>query len=50
VLADKAHESSARRQAIADDSAKAMMRLDRGRKIAVSRDVAIYRHCNRTER
>lgn len=50
VLADKAYDSNALRQLIADRGAEAVIPSNRTRKIAIPHDPAIYRHRNRIER
>ena len=50
VLADKAYDSNAIRQLIADSGAQAVIPSNRTRKIIIPHDPAIYRHRNRIER
>ena len=50
VLADKAYDSNAFRQIIADSGAEAVIPSNRTRKIVIPHDPAIYRHRNRIER
>jgi transposase len=50
VLADKAYDSNALRQLIADSGAEAVIPSNRTRKIIIPHDPAIYRHRNRIER
>ena len=50
VLADKAYDSNAFRQIIADSGAEAVIPSNRTRKIIIAHDQAIYRHRNRIER
>lgn len=50
VLADKAYDSNAFRQIIADSGAEAVIPSNRTRKIIIPHDPAIYRHRNRIER
>jgi transposase len=50
VLADKAYDSNALRQLIADSGAAAVIPSNRTRKIIIPHDPAIYRHRNRIER
>jgi transposase len=50
VLADKAYDSNALRQIIADSAAEAVIPSNRTRKIIIPHDKIIYRHRNRIER
>ena len=50
VLADKAYDSNAFRQLIADSGAQAVIPSNRTRKVIIPHDQAIYRHRNRIER
>jgi transposase len=50
VLADKAYDSNALRQVIADSGAEAVIPSNRTRKVIIPHDTAIYRHRNRIER
>ena len=50
VLADKAYDSNALRQLIADIGAEAVIPSNRTRKVIIPHDVTIYRHRNRIER
>lgn len=50
VLADKAYDSNAFRQVIADSGAEAVIPSNRTRKIAIPHDPAMYRHRNCIER
>jgi transposase len=50
VLADKAYDSNAFRQIIADSGAEAVIPSNRTRKVIIPHDPAIYRHRNRIER
>jgi transposase len=50
VLADKAYDSNAFRQIIADSGAEAVIPSNRTRKQIIPHDPAIYRHRNRIER
>jgi transposase len=50
VLADKAYDSNALRQLIADSGAQAVIPSNRTRKVIIPHDRAIYRHRNRVER
>lgn len=50
VLADKAYDSNAFRQIIADSGAEAVIPSNRTRKIIIPHNPAIYRHRNRIER
>jgi len=50
VLADKAYDSNALRQIIADSGAEAVIPSNRTRKVLIPHDQAIYRHRNRIER
>lgn len=50
VLADKAYDSNAFRQIIADSGAQAVIPSNRTRKVIIPHDTAIYRHRNRIER
>jgi transposase len=50
VLADKAYDSNALRQVIADSGAEAVIPSNRTRKVAIPHDAVIYRHRNRIER
>ena len=50
VLADKAYDSNALRQVIADSGAEAVIPSNRTRKVAIPHDPVIYRHRNRIER
>jgi transposase len=50
VIADKAYDSNAIRQLIADSGAEAVIPSNRTRKIIIPHDPAIYRHRNRIER
>jgi transposase len=50
VLADKAYDSNALRQIIADSGAEAVIPSNRSRKVSIPHDQAIYRHRNRIER
>jgi transposase len=50
VLADKAYDSNAFRQIIADSGAEAVIPSNRRRKVIIPHDQAIYRHRNRIER
>ena len=50
VLADKAYDSNALRQIIAESGAEATIPSNRTRKIVIPHDAAIYRHRNRIER
>jgi len=50
VLADKAYDSNALRQIIADIGAEAVIPSNRTRKVSIPHNAAIYRHRNRIER
>jgi len=50
VLADKAYDSNALRQIIADSGAEAVIPSNRTRKVIIPHDHAIYRQRNRIER
>jgi transposase len=50
VLADKAYDSNAFRQIIADCGAEAVIPSNRTRKLIIPHDRAVYRHRNRIER
>jgi transposase len=50
VLADKAYDSNAFRQIIADSGAQAVIPSNRTRKVIIPHDPIIYRHRNRIER
>ena len=50
VLADKAYDSNAFRQIIADSGAEAVIPSNRTRKVIIPHNPAIYRHRNRIER
>lgn len=50
VLADKAYDSNALRQLIADIGAEAVIPSNRTRKVIIPHDATIYRHRNRIER
>jgi transposase len=50
VLADKAYDSNALRQIIADSGAEAVIPSNRTRKVLIPHDQAAYRHRNRIER
>ena len=50
VLADKAYDSNALRQIIADSGAEAVIPSNRTRKVIIPHDAAIYCHRNRIER
>jgi len=50
VLADKADDSNAFRQIIADSGAQAVFPSNRTRKVIIPHHQAIYRHPNRIER
>jgi len=50
VLADKAYDSNALRQLIADSGAQAVIPSNRTRKVIIPHDPALYRHRNRIER
>jgi len=50
VLADKAYDSSALRQIIADIGAEAVIPSNRTRKVIIPHNAATYRHRNRIER
>jgi transposase len=50
VLADKAYDSNALRQIIANSGAEAVIPSNRTRKVAIPHDPVIYRHRNRIER
>jgi transposase len=50
VLADKAYDSNALRQIIADSGAEAVIPSNRTRKVIIPHDKTIYRHRNRIER
>jgi transposase len=50
VIADKAYDSNALRQIIADAGMLAVIPSTRSRKIAIPHDVALYRERNRIER
>ena len=50
VLADKAYDSNALRQVIANSGAEAVIPSNRTRKVAIPHDAVIYRHRNRIER
>ena len=50
VLADKAYDSNALRQLIADIGAEAVIPSNRTRKVIIPHDAAVYRHRNRIER
>jgi transposase len=50
VLADKAYDSNAFRQVIANSGALAVIPSNRTRKVIIPHDQAIYRHRNRIER
>ena len=50
VLADKAYDSNALRQLIANSGAEAVIPSNRTRKVAIPHDPVIYRHRNRIER
>lgn len=50
VLADKAYDSKALRQIIADLGAEAVISSNRSRKTIIPHDAAAYKHRNRIER
>ena len=50
VLADKAHDSNALRQLIADIGAEAVIPSNRTRKVIIPHDAGLYKHRNRIER
>ena len=50
VLADKAYDSNAFRQIVADSGAEAVIPSNRTRKVIIPHDPVIYRHRNRIER
>lgn len=50
ILADKAYDSNAFRQIIADSGAEAVIPSNRTRKVIIPHDPAVYRHRNRIER
>jgi transposase len=50
VLADKAYDSNALRQLIADIGAEAVIPSNRTRKVIIPHNATIYRHRNRIER
>jgi len=50
VLADKAYDSNALRQLIADIGAEAVIPSNRTRKVIIAHNATIYRHRNRIER
>ena len=50
VLADKAYDSNALRQIIADSGAEAVIPSNRTRKVIIPHDQTIYRQRNRVER
>lgn len=50
VLADKAYDSNALREIIAEAGAQAVIPSNRSRKTLIPHDPAIYRHRNRIER
>jgi transposase len=50
VLADKAYDSNALREAIADMGAEAVIPSNHSRKIIIPHDETVYRHRNRIER
>jgi transposase len=50
VLADKAYDSNALRQLIAQSGAMAVIPSNRTRKVIIPHDTVIYRHRNRIER
>lgn len=50
VLADKAYDSNALRQLIANSGAEAVIPSNRTRRIIIPHDPTIYRHRNRIER
>jgi transposase len=50
VLADKAYDSNALRQLIADIGAEAVIPSNRTRKVSIPHNATIYRHRNRIER
>lgn len=50
VVADKAYDSNALRQIIADSGAEAVIPSNRSRKVIIPHDQAVYRHRNRIER
>lgn len=50
VLADKAYDSNALRQRIADIGAEAVIPSNRTRKVIIPHNADIYRHRNRIER
>ncbi len=50
VLADKAYDSNALRQLIADIGAEAVIPSNRTRKVIIPHNADIYRHRNRIER
>ncbi|CDN51759.1 Transposase, IS4 family [Neorhizobium galegae bv. orientalis] len=50
VLADKAYDSNALRETLANMGAKAVIPSNRSRKIIIPHDELAYMHCNRIER
>ena len=50
VLADKAYDSNALRQIIADSGAQAVIPSNRTRKVIIPHDQTLYRYRNRIER
>lgn len=50
VLADKAYDSNALRDRIADMGAEAVIPSSRSRRVPILHDAALYRHRNRIER
>jgi transposase len=50
VLADKAYDSNALRETIADMGAEAVTPSNRSRRIIIPHDEAVYKHRNRIER
>jgi transposase len=50
VLADKAYDSNALRETIADMGAEVVIPSNRSRKIIIPHDKALYKHRNRIER
>jgi transposase len=50
VLADRAYDSNAFRQVVADAGAEAVIPSTRSRKVPIPHDRALYRHRNRIER
>lgn len=50
VIADKAYDSNALRQSIADAGMRAVIPSTRSRKVAIPHDIALYKERNRIER